>query len=132
MEEKTYRGRNMKFLIALLFLGIFSVTILLYLLTIENFLPMNSLGNYDWLNIFVFTSLLFTSISSTVTLLLYTTLTLILRRENSDQLKVYVVKVGGLITLGIFLAILLNFFHILDIYWGLGILTIVLIALFVI
>ena len=132
MEEKTYRERNMKFLIALLFLGIFSVTILLYLLTIENFLPMNSLGNYDWLNIFVFTSLLFTSISSTVTLLLYTTLTLILRRENSDQLKVYVVKVGGLITLGIFLAILLNFFHILDIYWGLGILTIVLIALFVI
>jgi hypothetical protein len=42
------------------------------------------------------------------------------------------VKVGVLITVGIFLVIMLNFFHILDIYWGLGILTIILIALFVI
>lgn len=132
MEEKTYRERNMKFLLALIFLGIFSVTILLYLLSIENFLPINSLGNYEWLNILVFTGLLFTAISTCISLLFYLALTLILKKENTDGLKVYVVKVGGLITLGVFLVVMLNFFHILDIYWGLGILTIILIALFVI
>lgn len=132
MDEKTYRDRNIKFLITLLFLGIFSVTILLYLFSIESFLPLNTLGEYDWLNILVFSLLLFTMFSSITCLIMYGVLTLILKKENTDDLKLYIVKVGVLITVGIFLVIMLNFFHILDIYWGLGILTIILIALFVI
>ena len=132
MEEKTYRDRNIKYLITLLFLGVFSVTILLYLFSIESFLPLSSLGQYHWLNIFVFSLLLFILFSSITSLIIYSVLTLILKKENTDDLKIYAVKVGLLITVGIFLVIMLNFFHILNIYWGLGILTIVLIALFVI
>jgi hypothetical protein len=132
VEGKTYRDRNIKFLITLLFLGIFSVTILLYLFSIESFLPLNTLGGYNWLNISVFSLLLFAMFSSISCLIMYGVLTLILKRENTDELKMYVVKVGVLITVGVFLVIMLNFFHILDIYWGLGILLIILLALFVI
>lgn len=132
MEEKTYRDRNIKFLITLLFLVVFSVTILLYLFSIESFLPLSSLGEYYWLNILVFSLLLFTLFASITSLIIYGVLMLILKKENTDDLKIYVVKVGVLVTVGIFLVIMLNFFHILDIYWGVGILTILLIALFVI
>ena len=132
MDEKTYRERNIKFLLSLVFLFIFSVIILLYLLSIGNFLPFNVEGEYNLLNISVFTIFSFTSISSFVSLLVYTFTLLILKKENTDLAKIYSVKFGILLTIGIFLVLLLNFFHILDIYWGVGILLILIAASFVI
>ncbi len=132
IEEKTYRERNMKFLFTLLFGNIFSVTILLYLLSIGTFVPITENGDYNWINISVFLSLLFLFISSFTTLLSYGFLTLILKKENTDTLKMSVVKFGILITLGIFLILMLNFLHILDIYWGAGILLLLILLSFVI
>lgn len=132
MDEKTYRERNIKFLLSLVFLFVFSVIILLYLLSLGNFLPFNVEGNYDILNISVFTLGTFTLISSLLSLIAYLFTLLILRKENTDTVKIYSVKFGILLTIGIFLVILLNFFHILDIYWGVGILLILVIASFVI
>jgi len=132
VDEKTYRERNIKFLLSLVFLFVFSVIILLYLLSLGNFLPFNVEGNYDILNISVFTLGTFTLISSLLSLIAYLFTLLILRKENTDTVKIYSVKFGILLTIGIFLVILLNFFHILDIYWGVGILLILVIASFVI
>mgnify|MGYP000885219991 CR=1 FL=1 len=132
MEEKTYRERNIKFLASLLFVNIFSVTILLYLLSIGTFIPLKESGEYDWINISVFSSLLFVFLSSSLTLLALGFLTLVLKKENSDLLKFSVFKFGFLMTLGVFLVIMLNFFHILDIYWGAGILLVLLLLSFVI
>lgn len=132
IEEKTYRERNMKFLFTLLFGSIFSVTILLYLLSIGTFIPLTESGDYNWINISVFLSLIFLFLSSFTTLLSYGFLTLILKKENTDTLKMSVVKFGILITLGIFLILMLNFLHILNIYWGTGILLLLILLSFVI
>ncbi|PKN02458.1 hypothetical protein CVU76_00235 [Candidatus Dojkabacteria bacterium HGW-Dojkabacteria-1] len=132
MEEKTYRERNIKFLLSLVFLLVFSVVILLYLLSLGTFLPFNVEGDYDLLNISVFTMGSFIFLSSALSLIAYAFSLLILKKENTDIVKTNCVKFGILLTIGIFLVVLLNFFHILDIFWGVGILLVLVIASFVI
>ncbi len=132
MDEKTYRERNIKFFLSLVFLFVFSVVILLYLLSLGTFLPFNAEGDYDLLNIFVFTIGLFTLMSSFLSLIAYIFSILILKKENTDILKANCVKFSILLTIGVFLVIILNFFHILDIFWGIGILLVLVIASFVI
>lgn len=132
IEEKTYKERNIKFLYSLTFLSIFSVSILLYLLSLGNFLPTDIQGNYNWLNIGVFATLLFICISSFISLLMYFVLLVFLKKDTVEQLQIYVVKMGIFSTFGIYLVIFLHFFHILNIYWGIGILVILLLLSFVI
>jgi len=132
VEEKTYRERNIKFLLSLVFLLVFSVVILLYLLSLGTFLPFNVEGDYDLLNISVFTMGSFIFLSSALSLIAYAFSLLILKKENTDIVKTNCVKFGILLTIGIFLVVLLNFFHILDIFWGVGILLVLVIASFVI
>jgi hypothetical protein len=104
----------------------------LYLLSLKNFLPLNDDGSYNWTNILTILSLLSTSISSLVTIILYLSLKYIFKKEDCRELKIVCIKWGILFTLGLLLVIFLNFFHILNIYWGLGIFVVVIIALFVI
>lgn len=129
MSEKTYRERNIKYITSLLFLLLFSVAILLYLLSIGNFLPQNIDGGYNVLNIFVFSILSLLAIYSLLSLLIYFFIGLIVKNESAEIVSS---KFSILITFGLFLVFLLNFLHILDIYWGLGILVILLVISFVI
>ncbi len=129
MEEKTYKERNMKFLISLIFLLLFSVTILLYLFSLGNFLPENSVGEYNILNIIEFFVLSFICISSFISLITYFFLKIVLKKENGEPQSV---KFGILVSLGISLVFFLNFLHILNIYWGIGVLIVLIIASFII
>jgi hypothetical protein len=126
---KTYRERNIKYLISLIFILIFSVTILLYLLSLGNFLPEEMNREYSVLNISVFSALSITSIYSFLSLITYLFLEFILKKERAEFLSA---KFSILVTVGIFLIFLLNFLHILDIYWGVGILVILIFISFVI
>jgi hypothetical protein len=83
-------------------------------------------------NIYTFIILSFTFVTSFIALLIYLILIFILKKEDTFLVKGISIKWGMFITLGIFLVFSLNFFHILNIYWGLLILAIVLIALFII
>ncbi|HBB64840.1 MAG: hypothetical protein UR34_C0004G0004 [candidate division WS6 bacterium GW2011_GWC1_33_20] len=132
METKTYRQKFVKFILSYTFSLIFSVAILLYLFSIRNFLPLNEIGDFNWLNILVFTFLLSILIDSIITILIYLFLLFILKKEGSRELEILSIKWGILFTLGIQLVVLLNFFHILNLYWGFGILSIVIILLFII
>lgn len=129
MVGKTYRERNIKYLISLIFILIFSVTILLYLLSLGNFLPEEMNREYSVLNISVFSALSITSIYSFLSLITYLFLEFILKKERAEFLSA---KFSILVTVGIFLIFLLNFLHILDIYWGVGILVILIFISFVI
>lgn len=132
MDAKTYNLKNLKFVSTLIFLLIFSVTLLLYLTSLKSFLPFNEAGEYNWVNILTVGALSFSSIFSLSSLLSYFLLRTILKKEDCRELKIVCIKWGLFFTLGIFFVILLNFFHILNIYWGVGILIIVIIASFVI
>ncbi len=132
MDSKTYSLKNLKFVSILLFLFLFTVSILLYLFSLKSFTPIYESGEYIWLNIFTLGILLFLSISSLSSLISYFLLRVILKKEECRELKIICIKWGIFFSLGIFLVVLLNFFHILNIYWGLGILMVVILASFVI
>ncbi len=132
MDSKPYNPRNLKFVFVLTFLLILSVVILLYLLSLRNFLPFNTQNQYNWMNIFTVSSLLFSSLFSLSSLISYFLLRVVLKKEEGRELKIVCIKWGMFFTLGIFLVVLLNFFHILNIYWGLGILLVVIATSFVI
>lgn len=112
-----------------MFLFIFSVTILWYLLSLGSFLPLENSGEYSILNISAFMALSLVCVFSFLSIATYLILSFIFKKENA---KIISAKFSILVTTGIFLAFLLNFIHILDIYWGMGILLILIITSFVI
>lgn len=132
MDSKTYNLKNLKFVFTLIFLLIFSVSLLLYLTSLKSFLPFNQAGEYNWVNILTVGSLSFCASFAISSILSYVLLRTIIKKEDCRELKIVCIKWGLFFTLGIFFVILLNFFHILNIYWGIGILIIVIIASFVI
>lgn len=132
MESKSYKIINLKFFFSLLLLLTISVTILLYLLSTRNFLPIINNSRYNWLNISVFSSLIFISLSSFLSLIFYLVMCIILKKEDSRELKIVSIRWGTVVTVGLLIVVLLNFFHILDIYWGLALLLVAIITSFII
>lgn len=131
IDEKTYKDRNIKFLFSLLFLNIFSVAILLYLLSLGNFIPTEINGDYNLLNISVFVALSFIFLSSLISLVMYGFLLLFSKKESIEYIQIYVVKMAFILTFGLYFVLMLHFFHILNIYWGVGILVLLLVISFV-
>ncbi len=131
-DSKTYSIRNLKFVSTLIFLAIFTVIILLYLLSLNTFLPFNVNNQYNWVNILTFLFLILTLIFSIAVLFSYLLLRVFLQKEDSRYLKIFCIKWGLLFTIGFTLVLLLNFLHILNIYWGVGILIVVILTSFVI
>jgi amino acid transporter len=85
-----------------------------------------------WLNIFAVSALLFSSLSSLSSLISYFLLLIVLKKEDCRKLKILCIRWGIIFSVGIFLVLILHFFHILNFSWGLGILTVVILASFVI
>jgi len=57
---------------------------------------------------------------------------IILKKEDSRELKIVSIRWGTVVTVGLLIVVLLNFFHILDIYWGLALLLVAIITSFII
>ncbi len=122
----------MKFVLisALSFLS--SATFLLFLLTNPNFSPTTTTGGVNYVNFFV---LIFLFVISTFSLLfvLFYSIFKFFRKEYSRRDRVIKsLKYSGIVTLGLLIVFLLHFFHILDFIWGLAILVIALILIFVV
>ncbi len=121
---KIFLGQN--------FLIILSVIILYYLLNNPTFLPYTETGTIEWQNVIVlifFTSIILTNLLSIIFVLINK---IFLKKPFSLTLFYKSMKLGILLTIGIFLVFVLNFLHILNIYYGFAILAIVIISLFVI
>lgn len=132
MDSKTYSSKNLKFVLIQVFVLLATVSILLYLLFLKSFTPINEQGAYIWENIFTLMSLFFLILVTFSSLISYILLRVILKKEDCLSLKIVSIKWGIYFTIGIFLVLILNFFHILNIYWGLGIFLLVILASFII
>lgn len=131
-KGKTYRSINIKYLSSLLFITILSVVILWYLIASGHFNPLNEFSQYDWVNISIFTFLTTSIIGSLVTAIVYLILIFLIKEDESIGIGVKAFKVGLFISLGLMLIFILNFFHILNIYWGLGVLLVIILLSFII
>ncbi|MHC1716594.1 MAG: hypothetical protein AB9915_01690 [Candidatus Dojkabacteria bacterium] len=122
----------MKFFLTLFFLFFSSVGFLYYLINNQNFLPMNQIGEYDWLNIFVFVFLFLVLTFSFLSLLVFLVVHLASKEKTLKEKYILSTKLAAIVSLGLFSVLVLNFFHILDFSWGIMILFVVLIAVIVI
>lgn len=122
----------MKFFLILSFLLLSSVSFLYYLLNNQNFLPFDTTGGYNVLNISVF-ALLATVAFFTLFSIIFAGIALLRYKEESRH-KIFLVSLKNslLLTTLLLLFVFLNFFHILNIEWGGLIVLVVLIAILVI
>lgn len=110
---------------------LFSVGFLYYLIQNPNFVP-STYGGYQWVNILVFFFLLLLAIFSLGNLIIFGFRKLFFK-EIADTVQFRrSIRYSILLTLGILIVYLLHFYHILSFWWGLGILIVVILALFVI
>jgi hypothetical protein len=154
----------MKYLISIGLILITTVTFLYYLFNNPNFLPINDLGEYNWINILTLIFSVSLIIFSLLNLLMYSVLSLFKRRggglkekervksqeqyireDESREVKpvqgkkftrkekiIMSFKFSLILTIGFLTVFILNFFHILNWIWGLSILVVVLIFIFII
>lgn len=122
----------MRYIVTLTFLIGISVAFLFFLFNNPVFLPENSLGEINWLNVAVFLFLLSTSLFGVISLIVFGIVTSV-KKGLSRRSRIFISsKIAVLFTVGLLLVFLLNFFHVLDLIWGVSILLVVLIASFVI
>ena len=122
----------MKILLGQNILILISVIILYYLLNIQTFLPYTSNGLINWQNVTVlifFSSVILINLVSTIFVLISR---IFLKRGFDKKLFYRSFKFGVIFTVGILAVFMLNFLHILNIYYGLGIFAIVIILFFII
>lgn len=122
----------MKYIFSLVGMIAVSVGFLFFLFNNPSFVPINSLGGMEWLNISVLLFLAFVIVFSIISLIVFSTVTF-LKKDLERRKKIFIAsKIALFFTLGLLLVFLLNFFHVLDWIWGLSIFLVVLIASFVI
>jgi hypothetical protein len=122
----------MKLLLGQGFLITLSVIILYYLFNNPSFLPFTEDNLVNWGNVIVlifFTSIILINLVS----IIFTLINRFFLRKSIDKVLFYrSMKFGIFFTIGIIAVFVLNFLHILNIYYGLGILGIVIIMSFII
>jgi hypothetical protein len=122
----------MKLLLGQTVLISLSAIILYYLLNAPTFLPYMENGSINWQNLIVlifFTSIILVNLLSIIFVLIHKVL---LKKFLNKALFYRSLKFGLLFTVVVLAIFILNFLHILNLYYGLGILGIVIILFFVI
>jgi hypothetical protein len=121
-----------KFLSTTIGILVVDVGFLFYLLSNSNFTPLDSTGSYISLNIFVLFLILFVALCCLLILIIWGLRKIFLKPEEElRNIKLSIIY-GVVLALGILGAYLLHFFHILSFFWGLGILLVGIILIFVI
>ncbi|HAM37304.1 MAG: hypothetical protein UR96_C0030G0007 [candidate division WS6 bacterium GW2011_GWC1_36_11] len=121
-----------KFLTTTIGVLIGTVGFLYYLIQNTSFLPLDINGNYIVTNIVVLFFLLFITVLC-LSILITFAIRLIFFKHVDMQVNIKIaVRYGLFISIGILVAYLLHFFHILNFIWGFAILIVVILSLFVI
>lgn len=122
----------MKYILTIITIFVASVMFGYYLLSNPNFLPTTQIGEYNWINIFILISLSFLALFSLLNLLIFLILHVLKKETSKKERIIKSFKLSFLVSLGVFIVFLLNFFHILNWMWGISIMLVVLIFIFVI
>ncbi len=121
-----------KFLATTIGVLVATVGFLYYLIHNVNFIPTDVSGNYLVMNIVVLFFLLFLALSCISILIIFGIRKIFFKQiENQTNIKISI-RYGLLLSFGILVVYLLHFFHILSFIWGLAILIVVILSLFVI
>ena len=124
----------MKFFLTTGLLLLIDVMLLYYLMRIDNFLPFDSFGNMNWLNISIFIFLLIIGVFTFLLLALYGGVRVYRRVKKEEFTKKDILtsfKYSVITTIGLFIIFLLNHLGILNIIWG-GLILVVVISTFLI
>ena len=87
---------------------------------------------YEWVNILVFFFLILVGVACLLNFIIFGFRKLLFKQLPNDIQIKRSVRYSLLLTLGLLIVYLLHFYHILGFWWGLGILIVVILALFVI
>ena len=122
----------MKWIIVVIGVVICADAFLYYLLTNEQFVPFDRIGEYNWLNISVlifFITLIFSSIVFLLSIFMLS----ILKKGMRIRKKAFIsIEIALFSSIGFVAVIALNFLHILEWIWGMGGLGVAIILLFII
>jgi hypothetical protein len=122
----------MKLLLGQNILVLLSVIILYYLFNTDTFIPYTETNSINWENVIVlifFSSVILTNLVSIIFTLISKYL---FKKDYSKELFYRSMKIGFLLNFGIISVFVLNFLHILNIYYGLAILGVAIITLIII
>lgn len=122
----------MKLLLGQNILVLLSVIILYYLFNTDTFVPYTENNSINWENVIVLIFFSSVILSNLVSIIFTLVSKYLLKKEYSKELFYRSVKIGLLLTFGIISVFVLNFLHILNIYYGLGILGVAIITLIII
>lgn len=121
-----------KFLTTTIGVLVATVGFLYYLIHNVNFVPVDISGDYLITNIVVLFFLLFVALSCIGILIIFGIRKILFKQiDNKANVRISI-RYGLLLSFGILLVYLLHFFHILSFIWGLAILVVVILSLFVI
>lgn len=121
-----------KFLSITISTCLLAVVFLYYLITNQNFIPFDSVGNIDWINAITFLILAFIIVLSICVLVIFGIRRIFIKPNDLKGNIVLAFRQGILITIGLLIVFLLHIFHIVNFIWGLSILLVVIVSIFVI
>lgn len=122
----------MKILLGQGILVFLSAIILYYLLNAPTFLPYKESGVVNWENVIVLIFFSSVVLLNLVSIFFVLTNKFFLRKPLTKELFYTSLKLGILVTFGVITVLTLNFLHILNIYYGLGVLIVAIVTFFVI
>lgn len=121
-----------KFLSTTIGVLIATVGFLYYLIQNSNFLPTDINGEMLTMNVVVLFFLLFVALACLNMLIIFGIRMVFFKQIEVEKNIRLSIKYGLLLSLGILIVYLLHFFHILNFVWGIAILIVVILSLFVI
>lgn len=119
----------MKYLLSQGLLLILSVIVLLYLFTVEGFLPVDRAGKENWYNISTVLILLFIATESLVSIVITVVLKAFILGRNGIINNFWVTKWAVAVSIALTLLILLNIFNFLPLGWGIIIVVLIFIGI---
>lgn len=121
-----------KFLSTTILVLIATVGFLYYLIQNSNFIPTDLNGEMLTMNVVVLFFLLFIALTCIAMLIIFGIRMIFFKQIEVEKNIKISIKYGLLLSFGILVVYLLHFFHILNFLWGIAILIVVILSLFVI
>lgn len=109
-----------------------SVGFLYYLVNNSNFLPQNTNGSLNIINFLVFLFLAILAVFCFTALVIFCIRKLFAKPSSIKGNIVLSIRQSALITVGVLIAFLLHVFHIMNFVWGIAIIMVVILSIFVI
>ena len=122
----------MKFIFTNVFLLLTCLGFGIYLFSTDTFLPYDSFGDPNSINIFIFVLLAFLIVFTVLTLLLFLIFSFTKKECTKRFIYFLSFKYALIISLGLLSVGVLNHFNVLDWVWGVSILGVVLLGLIII